>query len=108
VLYLADSEVGHILAFEVLDGGARLGEPVTFAHLDPGPPDGIRVDPQGRVWSSCASGIQVFAARGPNEPGERLGSVAVPQRTANLAFGGPEGKTLAITATSGLYRLQTR
>jgi len=107
VLYLADSEVGHILAFEVLDGGARLGEPVTFAHLDPGPPDGIRVDPQGRVWSSCASGIQVFAAQGPGEPGERLGSVPVPQRTANLAFGGPEGKTLAITASSGLYRLRT-
>lgn len=103
VLYLADSEIGHILALPVHGGGAALGEPVTFAVLDPGPPDGIRVDAEGRVWSSCASGIQVFAACGR---GERLGTVRIPERAANLAFGGPDGATLAITATSSLYRLR--
>src|SRR5690606_36380834 len=82
VFYLADSEAGHILAFPVLDGGARLGEPVTFAHLDPGPPDGIRVDPHGRVWSSCSSGIQVFAATGRGEPGDRLGTIRLPERAS--------------------------
>ncbi|WP_420112423.1 SMP-30/gluconolactonase/LRE family protein [Pseudactinotalea sp.] len=107
VLYLADSEAGHILAFEVLDGGTRLGEPVTFAVLDPGPPDGIRVDGAGRVWSSCASGIQVFAAPGDGAPAERLGTVPLPLRTANLAFGGPGRSTLAVTATSNLYRIET-
>ncbi|WP_206673674.1 SMP-30/gluconolactonase/LRE family protein [Pseudactinotalea terrae] len=108
VLYLADSEVGHILAFEVLDGGTSLRAPVTFAVLDPGPPDGVRVDPEGRVWSSCASGVQVFAPPAASDrPAERLGTVRIPERTANLAFGGPGGTTLAVTATSGLYRLQT-
>lgn len=108
VLYLADSEVGHVLALPVLDGGTRLGEPVVFAHLDPGPPDGIRVDTEGRLWSSCASGIQVYAPAAPGEPGVRLGSVRVPLRVANLAFGGPERDTLAVTATSNLYRVRTR
>lgn len=108
ILYLSDTEVGHILAHPVLDGGTRLGEPVTFAQLDPGPPDGIRVDDEGRVWSSCDSGVQVFAPGGPADPGERLGTIALPQRTSNLAFGGPEGTTLAVTATSGLYRVRTR
>lgn len=107
VLYLADSEAGHILAFPVLDGGTRLGDPVTFAHLEPGPPDGIRVDTEGRVWSSCTSGIQVLAPRGPGEPGDRLGTIRLPERASNLAFGGPDGATLAITATSSLYRVRT-
>lgn len=104
VLYVADSKAGHLLAFEVLDDGARLGEPVPFAPADDdGHPDGLRVDTEGRVWTSWGSAVRVYRA-----DGALLGAVRLPETVANLAFGGPGGGTLAITATSGLYRLETR
>src|SRR5690606_4363967 len=91
----------------VLDGGARLSAPVTVAVLDPGPPDGVRVDQEGRLWSSCASGVQVLLPGAWGEPATRLGTIRLPQRAANLAFGGPEGDVLAITATDCVYRVAT-
>lgn len=106
VLYVADSKAGHLLAFEVLDGGTRLGEPVTFVDGDDGGhPDGLRVDTEGRVWTSWGSAIRIYAPRA--EGGELLGTIRLPETVANLAFGGPDGGTLAITATSGLYRVAT-
>lgn len=108
-LYLADSEVGHLLALPVLDGGARLGEPVLFAPADGvGRPDGLRVDTAGRVWTSWGPTVRVYAPREPGETAEPIGAVVLPETVANLAFGGPDGGTLAITATSGLYRLRTQ
>ena len=73
-----------------------------FAEVDPGVPDGIKVDEHGNVWSSSASGIQVFAPSG-----ERLGVVDVPEVVANLCFGGPDGRDLYIAASSSIYHLPT-
>ncbi|ACQ78496.1 Gluconolactonase [Beutenbergia cavernae DSM 12333] len=117
VLYLADSEAGHVLAFPVTtasavardprDGEPHLGAPTTFALIAPGAPDGVRVDSDGRLWVSSGSGVQVYVPGTPGGPGERLGTIRVPEPTANLAFGGPGRSVLAITATSGLYRVAT-
>jgi gluconolactonase len=108
-LYLADSHVGHLLVLPVLDGGATLGDPVTFAPPDEaGPPDGLRVDAAGRVWTSWGASVRVYAPAASGTPGDLLGAIVLPERVSNLDFGGIDGGTLAITATSGLYRLQTR
>ncbi|OIH92536.1 SMP-30/gluconolactonase/LRE family protein [Curtobacterium sp. MCBA15_001] len=68
-----------------------------------GVPDGIRVDRDGNVWSSSHRGLIVF---GPD--GARLGEVAVPEVVSNLCFGGDDGTTLFLTATTSVYRLPTR
>ena len=97
-LYVADSGAPrHIRVFDVAADGT-LGNGRVFCAIDNGGPDGIRVDRDGRVWSSAGDGVHVFAP-----DGRRLGKILVPESPANLCFGGEDGKTLFITARKSLY-----
>ena len=102
-LYIADSGAPrHIRVFQVeKDGTLKNG--TVFCSINKGAPDGIRCDADGRIWSSSAEGVQIFA---PN--GELVGKILVPESPANLCFGGADGKTLFITARKSLYKLQTK
>jgi gluconolactonase len=115
LLYVADSGVappngvrdptrpgGHsIHCYDVFDGRlCKNGR--EFVEVNPGLPDGIRVDENGNVWSSSGDSVQVFAPSG-----ERVEQVRVPETVANLCFGGDDGRTLYITATTSLYRIRT-
>lgn len=93
---------GHsIHVYDVIEGRhAKNGR--IFAEVSPGLPDGLRVDIEGRVWSSSRSGVQVFSP-----DGERLLDLPVPETVANLCFGGADGKTLYIVGTTSLYRVRT-
>jgi gluconolactonase len=53
------------------------------------------------LYVTTVTGIQVFDASG-----RYLGTIAVPRQPANLAFAGPDKRTLYITARDGLYRLR--
>ncbi|MEO6245393.1 MAG: SMP-30/gluconolactonase/LRE family protein [Opitutaceae bacterium] len=100
-LYIADSGAPrHIRVFAVAADGSVSGGEV-FCAIDKGGPDGIRVDRDGRVWSSAGDGVQIFAS-----DGSRLGRILVPEAPANLCFGGPDGKTLFMTARKSLYSVQ--
>ena len=96
-LYIADTEKAHIRAFEVRKDG-MLGKGRVFAPIPW--PDGMKVDRAGNVWCPGGEGVSVF-----NGAGKLLGVVPVPEGPANCAFGGPDGKTLFITARTGLYRV---
>ena len=72
-----------------------------FCTLDNGTPDGIRVDKDGRVWSSAGDGVHIFAP-----DGNRIGKILVAEAPANLCFGGDDGKTLFITARKSLYAVK--
>ena len=100
-LYVADSgSPRHIRVFDVAaDGSLNAGR--VFCTIDKGSPDGIRVDKDGRVWSSAGDGVQIFAA-----DGTRIGKILTPEAPANLCFGGAAGKTLFITARKSLYSIQ--
>jgi gluconolactonase len=102
-LYVADSAASHdpsaprhIRMFNVT--GARLQGGAPFAEIDAGVPDGIRVDDQGRLWSSAADGVHCFDAGGV-----RLGRILVPECVANLCFGGPRRNRMFICGTTSLY-----
>ena len=100
-LYVADSGTPrHIRVFDVAADGSATGGAV-FCTIDKGSPDGIRVDRDGRVWSSSGDGVQIFA-----RDGSRIGRIAVPESAANLCFGGDDGKTLFITARKSLYSIK--
>src|SRR5207244_13296237 len=60
------------------------------------------LDRDGRVYITTVIGVQVFDAGG-----RFLGTIRVPRRPANVAFSGPDKRTLYITAREGLYRLPT-
>lgn len=98
LLYIADSARQHIRRFVVTGEKIEGGE--VFATIDPGIPDGMRVDTDGRLYSTAADGIHVFAP-----DGELLGKILTPELTANCAFGGDGDHTLFITARTSLYAI---
>ncbi len=100
-LYVADSgRPRHIRVFDVaVDGALSNGE--LFCMIDVGGPDGIRCDVKGRLFSSAGDGVHVFAPTG-----RLIGRIPVPESPSNLCFGGPEGKTLFITARTSLYSVE--
>jgi gluconolactonase len=65
-----------------------------------GGPDGIKVDRAGNLIGSGPGGVWIFSPEG-----KHIGTIDMPERTANVAFGGADGKMLYITASSGLYRI---
>ncbi len=107
LLYIAESGSSHdasvpsvIRRFRVTDAGLSGGE--VFATIDNGLPDGMRCDTNGNLWSSAEDGIHIFAP-----DGTLLGKILVPERVANLTFGGPRRNRLFITATTSVYLVYT-
>lgn len=67
-----------------------------------GSPDGMKVDREGNVWTTAPGGVWVFAPSG-----KHIGTIEFPEKTANLAWA-DDGRTLYVTASSGLYRIHTK
>jgi gluconolactonase len=67
-----------------------------------GLPDGLKVDKQGNLWATGPGGIWAFSPAG-----KLLGRIEPPEVPANCAFGDADGKTLYMTARTGLYRIRT-
>lgn len=101
-LYVADSGAPHHIRAFTVQGGTKLTNERIFAVVDKGVPDGIRCDTGGRVWSSSGDGVQIFSPKG-----ELIARILLPETAANVAFGGPNGRTLFMTATSSLYSVET-
>ncbi len=105
-LYVIPSMQRQMFAFEILEPG-KLGPKQTFCELKQregstnGGGDGLTVDVQGRLYITSALGIQVF-----DSAGKLLGIIEVPEQPANVTFGGPQSRTLFITARTGLYRCE--
>jgi gluconolactonase len=71
----------HIRAFDVADNSHLVNERL-FAVVTPIIPDGLKVDSQGRVYSSSGTGVQVF-----DTTGRILGEILA-GGVANFCFGG--------------------
>jgi gluconolactonase len=66
-----------------------------------GLPDGLKVDKQGNIYGTGPGGVWVFSPGG-----KLLGKIQPPEVPANCAFGDADGKTLYMTARTGLYRVR--
>lgn len=101
LLYIADSSSRrHVRVFSATPDGALVDGRV-FCEIDKGVPDGMRVDREGRLYSSAGDGVHVFAP-----DGRRLGKILTPQGVANLCFGGADRRTLYMTAHSAVYAIR--
>ncbi len=104
-LYIANSDEKHKvwMAYDVKPDGTvangRVFADVT-AEKDPGLPDGMKVDSQGNVYGTGPGGIWVFSPAG-----KHLGTIKPGETPANCNWG-DDGKTLYITAETGLYRIK--
>jgi gluconolactonase len=68
-----------------------------------GVPDGMKVDAEGRIFCTGAGGVWVFSP-----DGRLLGIIRPPEIPANLAFGGPDLRTLFLTARTSVYALHVK
>lgn len=90
----------HIRVFDV--EGTRLSGGRVFADIEPGVPDGLRIDTQGYVWTSAMDGIHCLA-----KDGGLIGKIILPSQTSNLCFGGDQGTDMFITSSDKVYRVRT-
>jgi gluconolactonase len=103
-LYVANSEKPKKwMRYDVASDGT-IRNPRVFADVDdspaPGVPDGMKIDSEGNVYATGPGGTWVFSAEG-----KHLGTIHTPETPANCAWG-DDGRSLYITAVTGLYRVR--
>jgi gluconolactonase len=110
ILYMVESRGvpnRKILAYDVTDGGRKITNKRVVIDAGPGgTPDGIRCDVDGNLWcgwgmgSPDLDGVMVFAP-----DGKPIGRIALPERCANLCFGGRKRNRLFMAASQSVYAL---
>ena len=96
----------RIDVYDVVDGGTRLASGRRFIDAGPGTPDGFRLDVDGNLWCGWGmgqeglDGVSVF-----NSAGQLIGRIDLPERCANLCFGGIHRNRLFMAASTSLYSL---
>jgi gluconolactonase len=108
VLYIVASRAQptrKIIACDVV-GGSKIANARAFIDAGPGTPDGFRVDIHGNLWCGWGmgdpelDGVRIF-----NNAGAPIGHIALPERCANLCFGGRWRNRLFMAASHSLYAL---
>jgi gluconolactonase len=104
-LYVDNSEPKRIwMRYRVLPDGT-LADPTLLydgtADPRPGGPDGMKVDVQGNIYSAGPGGVVILSPEG-----KHLATIIMPERVGNLAWGGPDRKTLYICASTSVYRVR--
>ena len=96
-----------ILAYDVTaDGRAITNKEVLIDAGPDGTPDGMRCDVDGNLWcgwgmgSEALDGVRVFAP-----DGTPIGHIALPERCANVCFGGRKGNRLFMAASQSMYAI---
>jgi gluconolactonase len=107
LLYVANTRWAQYIHVLELDGDGRVLRRRIFADMSSdetdGVPDGMKVDVEGRVYCTGPGGTWVFAP-----DGTRVGVIRTPEVPANLAFGGPDLRTLFFTARTSVYTLRAK
>jgi gluconolactonase len=108
ILYIVESRAvpRKILAYDVKGGRTLANRRVLIDAGPAGTPDGFRVDVDGNLWcgwgmgAEALDGVHVF-----NPDGRLIGRIELPERCANVCFGGVHRNRLFMAATTSLYSL---
>lgn len=73
------------------------------ADTRPGGPDGMKVDVEGNIYSAGPGGVWIISPEG-----KPLGTIVMPGRVANVAWGGADRKLLYITGSEGIFRVHLK
>lgn len=99
-----DEQKKVVMRYEVgMDGSLSNGEVFFDMTTAKGEDalDGIKVDQRGNLYVSGPGGLWILSPEG-----KHLGTVFAPMHPHNMAWGDEDGKTLYLTARSGLYRMR--
>ena len=103
-LYVNDTVNGLVRRFDANADGSLSNEQVFADGISSeevvGRPDGMKCDEEGNIWVTGPGGVWVF-----DRGGERIDVIDVPEKVGNLTFGGPDWRTLFITASTSLYAI---
>src|SRR5271169_1330981 len=92
-----------IQLYDVVDNGTTAANRREFNSAEPGGSDGMRVDVQGNSWCAWSGGeaedgVAVFAP-----DGKMIGRIMLPERCANVCFGGIKRNRLFMAASQSIY-----
>jgi len=105
-LYVIESQP-HERAIYVFDvAGDTLANGRKLIHCEKTEtPDGFRVDTDGNLWCGWGMTPELDGVRVFNPDGKPIGHIHLPERCANVCFGGPKRNRLFMTATHSIYAL---
>jgi gluconolactonase len=102
-LYVDDSERKDIHVYDVAPDGTSVSNGRLFGTMEgTGVPDGMRVDMAGNLYVTGPDGIWVW-----DPEGTHLGTILLPESSANLTWGDADYQTLYITASSSVFKIRT-
>jgi gluconolactonase len=105
-LYVVESRATPNRLIQVYDvNGAKLANKRVFVDCGAGTADGIRCDTDGNLWcgwgmSEELDGVVVFSPEG-----KMIGRIRLPERCANLCFGGAKRDRLFMASSQSVYSL---
>ena len=109
ILYIVESRgtpSRKILAYDVAADGYSLTNKRVLIDAGPGTPDGFRVDVDGNLWCGWGmgtdelDGVMIFAP-----DGQAIGRIKLPERCANVCFGGRANSRLFMASSQSIYAL---
>jgi gluconolactonase len=107
-IYIVESrsEPRRILVFDLTDDGLIIGSGKVLIDSGPqGSPDGFRVDIDGNLWCGWGMSPELDGVRVFTPEGEAIGHITLPERCANVCFGGVKRNRLFMAAAHSLYSL---
>jgi gluconolactonase len=107
-LYIVESRATPrtILAYDVAGDGRKIANRRVLIDSGPdGTPDGFRCDIDGNLWCGWGMTAELDGVRVFNSSGAPIGHIALPERCANLCFGGRYRNRLFMAASHSLYSL---
>jgi gluconolactonase len=105
LFYIIDVRRGRsIYVYDVVDDGRKLANGRLFYDPKGGQTDGFRVDVDGNLW--CGWGGADFAGVVVLSPSAQpIGRIRLPERCANVCFGGIKRNRLFMAAAHSLYSI---
>ena len=106
-LYVVDTPGGDktTLVYDVVEDGTKLANGRLFFNGMPGYADGIRVDTDGNVWCGFSGGEGEDGVAVFHPDGDLIGRILLPERCANVCFGGRKRNRLFMAASQSIYAL---
>ena len=96
--------------YDVVDDGTKLANGRTFISVERGTgvADGFRVDVDGNLWCGWGGGAGLDGVAIFNSAGKLIGRIDLPERCANVCFGGFRRSRLFMAASHAVYSLFVR